>query len=112
MSPGRRVLIAGAQLLLSPRFHLLVAVVAVLVALTGCRTLPEPVRDRVLVAIELTEDLPANVTGQAWCLADGAWCSMKLRRSRYPECATHEVRHLFEGAWHGDTPSAEDCHTY
>lgn len=109
---ARRLLIVAAQLLLSPRVHLVVAVVAVLVFLSGCRTLPAPMRERVVVEIELTEDVPHGATGHAWCVPDGSWCSMKLRRSRYPECATHEVRHLFEGAWHGTTPSAEDCHTY
>lgn len=81
--------------------------------LTGCAVVqPTPVRDRVIVEIELTEALPPGIIGRAWCIPDGSWCHMKLRRSAYPRCATHEIRHLFEGAWHGDTPSTVDCNTY
>lgn len=107
---ARRLLIAAAQLLLSPRFHLLVAVVAVLVALSGCATpYPAPVRDRVLVQIELTEDLPPDVWGRAWCVDDGGWCQMQLRRSTYPYCFAHEGVHLFSDAWHSHNPSERFC---
>lgn len=82
-------------------------------ALTGCASSPPTIiRDRVVVEIELTEALPAGIIGRAWCIPDGSWCQMQLRRSAYPRCATHEIRHLFEGAFHGNTPSTADCNTY
>lgn len=78
--------------------------------LSGCHSLPIPRHDAVSVTIILTDNLPKGISGRANC--DGPVCTLLVRRSTYPDCITHEVRHAFEGAFHGARPSSEDCKTY
>lgn len=69
---------------------------------------PIPIRDQVFVSIELVDrfDNPRQL-GNADCT--NGICYIKILKGRYPDCITHEVRHAFEGPWHGNNPSSEDC---
>lgn len=86
-----------------------------LASLTGCASLhpaPVPYRDAVSLRVELVADheLPPNVYGRADCVPGTDYCLIRLRKSAYPYCIRHEIlRHPFEGAFHGDRRSTEDC---
>lgn len=80
--------------------------------LSGCdffESTAKPKRDAVFVQIELVDDLPMRQYGSAQCSGDGV-CILKIKRDTYPMCIAHEVRHAFEGDFHGNKPSDEDCH--
>lgn len=85
------------------------AVVA-LCSLSGCASFfsgPVPLHDSVSVRVTLVDNVPGGYTGRAFWLGDQ--CDVILRRDTYPRCLQHEVRHCFEGAFHGDAPSSDDC---
>lgn len=94
------------------RLHLLL-VAGLLVA--GCARDDAPdemplVRDEVFVHIQLVQELPSKSGkryGQATCA--NQVCKISLLKRNYPFCLAHELRHLFEGSYHGDRPSLEDC---
>ncbi len=79
--------------------------------LTGCSIFhapnPVPTVDAIVATVMLTEDLPPFIMGEAHY--GGAVCQVKIRKSNYPNCLTHELRHCFEGKWHDDRPNQEDC---
>lgn len=83
--------------------------------ITGCSQFDEPrglavVREEVFVHIKLVDELHAprgKRYGQAECVSN--ICTIYLLRQHYPFCLAHEVRHLFEGRYHGDRASLEDC---
>lgn len=83
------------------------------ISIAGC-SMFDPVRGQPLVSevtarVVLTEDMPADWGGYAdW---DGELCTIYLRRSQYPYCMTHELRHCFEHYWHDDRPNQTDCMT-
>lgn len=86
-----------------------------LLALSGCASLhpaPVPVRTSVLFSVDLVDDsaLEPWQYGHANCTPDGSFCAIKLRRSTYPYCVAHEIRHAFEGNFHGNAWPTEDCH--
>lgn len=92
---------------------------ALVVALSACSFFEAkrmPVnRDHVLVDIELVDELPPSAGvasaskkfGDYSC--DGDFCHVRILRKTYPFCVTHEIRHVFEGDWHGQHASTEDC---
>lgn len=86
--------------------------IALALLLSGCGffdATTKPKRDEVFVAIKLVDDLPMRQYGEARCSVDGV-CILEIKRDTYPMCITHEVRHAFEGNFHGNQPSDEDCH--
>ena len=86
------------------------SVIAVLcLMLSGCAifSAPVPRHNQVSVTVELVDSLPNNYTGMAvW---NGPSCHVRLLRSAYPRCLQHEIRHCFEGPFHGNHASSEDC---
>jgi len=84
-----------------------------LITLQGCSVF-EPIRSQPLYSevtarVILTDDMPNNVHGVAtW---SNNICTIHLRRSKYPYCMAHELRHCFEHNWHDDRPNNEDCMT-
>lgn len=82
-----------------------------LIALTGCGSYaPDSTVkfDAVNVRFELVDNLPMGINGMArW---SGANCTITMRRSRYPACITHEMRHCVEGEWHDKRPNSDDCY--
>ena len=91
-------------------------VLAVLL-LTGCAMFdgPVPLRDSATFTVMLVDRLPGAYPGQvgrAVCNASGDNCALMLLRDQYPLCLTHEIRHAFEGPFHGSARSGEDCHVY
>lgn len=94
------------------RLPALLATAFVLTALPGCSTFdgPVPLRDRVFVEVILPDDLPINVNGRYQCDPTGDYCTLYIKRSTYPYCVAHEIRHAFEGNFHGNAWSTEDCH--
>ncbi len=79
--------------------------------LTGCSIFhapkPVPAVDAIVATVTLTEELPPFILGTA---RYGAVCDVKIRKSTYPQCITHELRHCFEGDFHKDRQSDADCY--
>ncbi|WGK60493.1 hypothetical protein QAO71_10350 [Halopseudomonas sp. SMJS2] len=85
-------------------------VATVLVA--GCAETPKRYdmqRTEATVHIRVVERIPGrtNLYGLSSC-RDGE-CEIWIRRSVYPKCLVHEIRHAFEGNFHPAGPSTEDC---
>lgn len=36
-------------------------------------------------------------------------CTLEILRDSYPYCLQHELRHAFEGNWHANRETLEDC---
>lgn len=81
--------------------------------LTGCNFFDNPkaapITDNMLVSVLIVDDaeLAANVFADAY-YSDG-FCIVRIKKSVYPNCIKHEIRHCFEGKWHGDKMNSEDC---
>ena len=76
---------------------------AMLVMLTGCDDQPQPAITEALVVIKIVDtpapDWPAG--SAAITRGSGTGLStIEILRDYYPECLEHEIRHVFEGAWH------------
>lgn len=78
-------------------------VLAVVLLLAGCDDQPKPKIDEALVVIKIVDtpapDWPAGAAAITRGLNTGL-STIEILRDYYPECVTHEVRHVFEGAWH------------
>lgn len=88
-------------------------ILILLVALPGCAAFDTertpPMYSEVSARVILTDDLPANINANAvW---DGSVCTIHIKRSQYPYCMTHELRHCFEHDWHDAIPNQTDCMT-
>ena len=75
----------------------------ILVMLTGCDDQPKPKITEALVVIKIVDtpapDWPAG--SAAITRGSGTGLStIEVLRAHYPECLEHEIRHVFEGAWH------------
>lgn len=83
-------------------------VLVVALMLTGCTPHYDLIRTEAFVHYKIVEELTPpqkpNVVGFTRCSDEGV-CEVQILRDYYPECLEHEVRHVFEGAWHGDTPT-------
>lgn len=83
-----------------------------LITLPGC-SIFEPIRTQPLYSevtarVVLTDDMPDRRHGYAsW---DGSACTVYLKRSQYPFCMAHELRHCFEHNFHDERPNDTDCH--
>lgn len=81
--------------------------------LTGCDMFDNPKgtpkSDEAVIIMTLVDDdaLPANTYAQA--TYNEIICEVKIKRSVYPDCIKHEVRHCFEGNWHEGHESHDDC---
>ena len=87
----------------------LVSVLLALLLLTGCAYVPPvPVRNDMRIILRAPEQYQdPNVLGTATYLAAWNLCVITLRE--YPQCLLHEIRHCFEGQWHPDRDTTEDC---
>ena len=82
-----------------------------LFALAGCTTLEhKPKADRVIAVIDLVDELPPRVLGTAQTV--NGLCKVKILKSNYPHCITHEIMHCFEGNWHEGYNTTRYCHTH
>ena len=56
-----------------------------------------------MVVVKIVEtpghDWPAGAVAITRGLGTGL-STIEVLRDYYPECVTHEIRHVFEGAWH------------
>lgn len=80
--------------------------------LAGCTAPPKQYdmqHTEATVHIKVVERIPgrSNLYGLSSC-RDGE-CELWIRRSVYPKCLAHEIRHAFEGNFHPAGPSTEDC---
>ncbi|WP_162934928.1 hypothetical protein [Pseudomonas cavernae] len=69
------------------------------------------IRDDVLIHVRLVEHIDYKPGAEAYGLtrcANGV-CVLEILRDRYPFCLQHELRHAFEGDWHGQQETLEDC---
>lgn len=82
----------------------------VLIALSGCSIFdgPRPLHSNVTVDITLADHVSGGYAGRAFWFDNQ--CQVLLLRDSYPRCLQHEIRHCFEGAFHGAQPSDEDCY--
>ena len=71
--------------------------------LTGCDDQPRPKIDEALVVVKIVDapsaDWPAGAAAITRGLGTG-FSTIEVLSDYYPECVTHEIRHVFEGAWH------------
>lgn len=87
-----------------------VAVVLSLAMLVGCQSAPKynfnyEERNVVLKLVDSFED--PNQYGNSYCTKES--CVLVIRKDKYPHCFLHEIRHAFEGKFHGDSPSGAYC---
>lgn len=80
--------------------------------LAGCASTPMEYnmqRTEATVRIHVVERIPGrtNLYGLSSCT--GGVFDIWIRRSVYPKCLVHEIRHAFEGNFHTMGPSIEDC---
>ena len=71
----------------------------VLVILTGCAAQPQPLRDEATFSVRILDDRPDHWAPSTAATTYGS-SRIEMLRDYYPECLTHEIRHVFEGAWH------------
>lgn len=66
-------------------------------------------RTEATVRVHIVERIPGrpNLYGLSSCREGD--CEVWIRRSVYPKCLVHELRHAFEGDFHPMGPSTEDC---
>lgn len=85
----------------------LTASLAIMILATGCETPPQPRTSAAQFKVEITQEVPAGFAAYV----DNIYAKVPVVRIRpeyYPLCITHEIRHIFEGAWHGATPMSCD----
>ena len=74
----------------------------VLVLLTGCDS-GQPTIDRATFSVTIVDkpgaDWPPGSAAVTYASGTG-YSRIEILRDYYPECLTHEIRHVFEGAWH------------
>lgn len=84
-------------------FALAALCAVMLVMLTGCDDQPKPKIKEALVVIKIVETPAPDWPAGAVAITRGSGTGLstvEILRDYYPECVTHEVRHVFEGAWH------------
>lgn len=79
------------------------ALILAALLLAGCDDQPKPKIKEALVVIKIVDtpapDWPAGTAAITRGSGTGL-STVEILRDYYPECVTHEVRHVFEGAWH------------
>ena len=69
------------------------------------RKIPMPENGAMKIEVRQLHNQPLDVVGMQ--TFEGDTCVIYLRT--YPRCLAHEIRHCYEGNWHGDKPSNIDC---
>lgn len=88
----------------------MIRIIILALLLSGCNESQKtPERDEVFARIRLVDDIPQHPGAYGYATCNEGVCDIQIRRDIYPDCITHEIRHGFEGLWHGDTESMEDC---
>lgn len=92
---------------------MMIRIALIALTLQGCAVFEPvrgtPVRHEVNARIVLVDHLPTHTNGFA--VLEGDTCTVFLKRSQYPYCMTHELRHCFEHHWHDEKPNQTDCNT-
>ena len=81
--------------------------------LQGCGLVPvhDIKTDRTTVVIDLVDRVDNRGSyGMAVWSDDHKRCHVKILKSHYPHCITHEIRHCFEGDFHAGKESVVDCY--
>lgn len=84
-----------------------IASIAIMILAAGCETQPQPRATAAQFKVQITDDVPLGLAAYV----DNIYAKVPIVRIRpefYPVCVTHEIRHIFEGAWHGPTPTPCD----
>lgn len=72
-------------------------------ALVGCSDSPPPKIDSAFFEVTILDepkpDWPSGTAAMTYAGGTGV-SRIEILRPYYPECITHEVRHVFEGEWH------------
>lgn len=80
-------------------------VLIAMLALAGCSDTPPPKIDsaffEVVILDEPKPDWQLGTVAMTYGVGTGV-SRIEILRSYYPDCITHEVRHVFEGDWHGE----------
>lgn len=78
-----------------------------IVMLVGCAQ-PNPKISEALFVVKIVDspghDWPAGTAAITRGAGTGL-STIEVLRDYYPECVTHEVRHVMEGAWHHGQPT-------
>lgn len=88
----------------------IVVITLLVLLLQGCvhNNLGPLIRTEALIGFSLVDELtppqPSNVVGYTLCDSNNI-CTIQLLKDYYPECAPHELFHVFNGGWHGNTPT-------
>ena len=68
--------------------------------------------DKTTVVVELVDRVDNQGSyGMAVWSDDYKRCHVRVLKSIYPHCITHEIRHCFEGDFHAGRDSIADCYT-
>lgn len=79
----------------------------ILFVIVGCASQQELQTHEAFFSIEVTNDVPGGYA--TFLTHDSQGQPMLLvKPTHYPTCVTHEIRHVFEGEWHGTDPTV--CH--
>lgn len=81
--------------------------VLVLSVVVGCAGQQELQTYEAFFSVEVTHDVPGSSATFLKQNPDGV-PTLLVRPTHYPACVTHEIRHVFEGEWHGSEPTV--CH--
>ncbi|MFV3385378.1 hypothetical protein ACNFCJ_07985 [Pseudomonas sp. NY15364] len=74
-----------------------------LVMLTGCDDQPKPKISEALIVVKIVDAPAPDWPSGSAAITRGSGTGLstiEILRGYYPECVTHEVRHVFEGKWH------------
>lgn len=74
--------------------------------ITGCAATHTPLIDEAFMHVKIVDEPGADWPPRTAAITriDWPYSTIEVLRGYYPECITHEVRHVFEGDWHPDGP--------
>jgi hypothetical protein len=64
--------------------------------------------DETIAVVKVIPDTKAH-NKLGWTTMLGSVCFINIVESGYPYALGHELRHCFEGDWHGSTNNSETC---
>ena len=81
------------------------------ISLVACAQTYDIKTDKTVVVVELVDRVDNRGSyGMAVWSDDHKRCHVRVLRSIYPHCITHEIRHCFEGDFHAGKESVVDCY--
>lgn len=88
----------------------IILIAVLILSVSGCASQYTPKIQEAHFTVQIIDDFnyadsPTKI-GEANCR--GSHCLIRIKRQYYPQGIAHEVRHVFEGSWHGATNNGQD----